>query len=157
METPGLGCAYLRSVCWHSRERDTMDPDLRDAYLQICDRSLRAADASKAARVHEKSCFLSYHALESLGGAFAASRGHSYPRGHQGKMNCFVSLVRPTKHARSTAALAIMLSSLRNRALYPSADGRGAIRGPSVAVTEASVRDIPKRVRGLAARLRRLM
>lgn len=38
----------------------------KDAYLDIVDRSLAAAQA--AATTHEKAVFLAYHAFESLGG-----------------------------------------------------------------------------------------
>ena len=128
---------------------------LKDAYLEVCDRSLEAADASSSAGVHEKACFLTYHAFESVGGALAASKGVKYPNSHQRKINQFVRLAKATPHAHAIAGLAIALSSLRNLALYPREQPDGSAAPPSSAISKSIASKLLKQVRGLVPRVRR--
>ena len=129
----------------------------RDAYLVVCDRSLAAAKASSDAAIHENTCFLSYHAFESLGGAMAASRAAAYSKSHQKKITQFVQLSKTTPHRYAVAKLAIALASLRNLSLYPLEQPDGSARVPSDAISSTAARQLMKRVQGLATVLRRIM
>ena len=128
---------------------------LKDAYLEVCDRSLEAAKASSGAGVHEKACFLTYHAFESVGGALAASKGVKYPNSHQRKINQFVHLAKATPHAHAVAGLAISLSSLRNLSLYPCAHPDGSATPPSSTISKSIAVKVLKQVRGVVKRVRK--
>lgn len=128
---------------------------LKDAYLEVCDRSLEAADASSSAGVHEKACFLTYHAFESVGGALAASKRVKYPSSHSKKINQFVRLTKATPHAHAVGSLAITLSSLRNLALYPREQPDGSASPPSSTISKSIASKLLKRVRGLVPRVRK--
>jgi hypothetical protein len=128
---------------------------LKDAYLEVCERSLEAADASSSAGIHEKACFLAYHAFESVGGALAASKKVKYPNAHQGKINQFMRLAKATPHRYAVGRLAIQLSSLRNLCLYPVKQADGSARSPSSSISKSNAAKLLKEVRGVVTRVRK--
>ena len=138
-----------------SHHADRLEPPPSTDYLEGCDRSLEAANASFNAGIHEKACFLTYHAFEALGGALADSRNVKYPKSHQSKINEFQRRTRTTRHAHTIAGLAIALSSLRNLSLYPSEQPDGSATPPSSRVSKSITAEKLKQVRGVSTRLRK--
>ena len=126
---------------------------MKAAYLEITERSLEAAEAALAASIQEKAAFLSYHAFESLGGAWVTSRGNNYPRGHAAKLLSFANSV-PQRHRHSVGRLVIALSSLRNLMLYPDLSTGSVVR-PQAQISISAARDQIKRVRGLLNKMRK--
>ena len=59
---------------------------LKDVFLQVSERSSKAAQSSLDNNVHELAAFLTYHAFESVGGALCESYGITYPRPHRKKI-----------------------------------------------------------------------
>ncbi len=125
----------------------------KDAYLQIANRSLDAADASLNAGVQEAAGFNTYHAFESLGGAVCYVRGRHYPRSHIKKMNQFVAASSRFAFRFSVGHLVITLSSLRNDCLYPKEQSDGSMEIPENVISSADARDLINRVRGILGRI----
>jgi hypothetical protein len=127
---------------------------LERAYLRIASRALDAADAAADAGVQEKCGFLSYHAFESTGGAYCASRGVQYhPASHRQKIERFVHQAKGEQFAASVAQLAIEVSSLRNRLLYPVAYPDGSADVPENRISAAKAKRLAGRVRALTGRV----
>src|SRR5882672_10504818 len=109
---------------------------MKAMYTEICDRSLLGADACLAAKVHEKTAFLAYHAFESLGGAFCTAKGLLYPKGHTKKLNVFTTASNTMPEGITVAQLSIELASLRNHLLYPSQNAIGGLLAPKDVLKE---------------------
>jgi len=127
-----------------------MKTPLSSTYLDIVERSLVAAQATQDRGLSEKTCFLTYHAFESLGGAWAASAKVRYPQSHSKKLNTFMSLTRARPYGRTVAYLAIALGSLRNRSLYPQTEPGGAVVAPKDNISPTVAVTLLKRTGGLA-------
>jgi len=127
-----------------------MKNPLSSTYLGIAERSLVAAQATQDRGLSEKTCFLTYHAFESLGGAWAASAKVAYPLSHPKKLNTFVTLTRARSYGRTVAYLAIVLSSLRNRSLYPQTKPGGAVVAPKDNINPTVAVTLLRRTSGLA-------
>lgn len=131
---------------------------LATAYLHEAERALLAADAALTALIQEKAAFLGYHAFESCGGAYCASRSVPYPtKSHPRKVNTFKNASRREREGRMIAQLAIELASLRNICLYPEALQDGTIRSPAEVLTAVQARRLLGRVRTLTARIAALI
>ena len=131
--------------------------DLKDAYLEVAERSLESAKAALTVNVQEATGFYSYHAFESLGGALCASTGDNYPNTHAGKMNQFVAVAnrgpfRPTI-GRDVSVVAMLVSSLRNKCLYPEAQTGGRVRLPNQVLSLSDAQALAKRVAGVKRRV----
>ena len=126
-----------------------MNP-LSSIYLDVAERSLVAAQATQDRGLSEKTCFLTYHAFESLGGAWAASAKVRYPLSHPKKLNMFVTLTRARPYGRAVPYLAIALASLRNRSLYPQTKPGGAVVAPKDNISPAVAVTLLNRTGGLA-------
>jgi HEPN domain-containing protein len=133
--------------------------NLQDAYLDVAERSIQAAQASLNAGIHECSAFLAYHALESMGGAVAASLGQDYPRGHTEKINTLVANTNRTPFraslSRGVATVAILVASLRADALYPKELTPTDYRTPRETIDANDARDLLRRVRGVMTGVQR--
>ena len=124
------------------------------AYIEVAERSLEAADGALGKGIQEKAAFLAYHAFESTGGAFCRSRGMNYPAGHKRKINTFISAVRKEHFAKQAIHLAIAYNSLRNALLYPLPIGNGQVRRPLEVITEAQTVRLIGRTESLVSRVR---
>lgn len=124
------------------------------AYLRIATRALDAADAAGDSGVQEKAGFLAYHAFESAGGALCSSKGISYhPASHRQKVERFVGEAKREKFAVSAAQLAIEVSSIRNRLLYPQVQPDGSAALPENLISVAQAKRLAGRVRVLVGRV----
>lgn len=100
----------------------------KEVYLELAERFITAASSEITnSQIHEAASFESYHAFESLAGAFNCHLGAPVPRSHAKKLNAFVNNYHHNTltriHSSTIAALAITLSSMRNKYLYPHPDG----------------------------------
>lgn len=127
--------------------------DLKDAYMEVAKRSLDSAEAALSANVQEAAGFHSYHAFESTGGALCASTGDAYPRDHTKKVNHFVHIAnRRAFHptiGQNVAFVASLVSSIRNRCLYPEEQPDGSVRTPDQVLSLSDAKDLKKRVGGV--------
>jgi hypothetical protein len=125
-----------------------------EAYIEVAERAVEAAEAALDRAIQEKAGFLAYHAFESSGGAFCHSRGVPYPIAHGAKINVFAQAARMERFAQHVARLAIELRSLRNLLLYPRALQNGQIERPRSVITEAQARRLLGRVDTLVQRVK---
>lgn len=116
-------------------------------FRRIAERYIDAADAMRGT-VPEASAFASCHAFESIGAAWIRHGGCEVSRNHQAKLNRFVVLSRPTPFGRGAAFFATLTQALRNKMLYPSADGRGGYLVPEDHIDSRQASDLSKRIRG---------
>jgi len=95
---------------------------LKNNYQQIAHRSIRASNECR--KIQEKSAFLAYHAFESIGSSLSEHNG--LPVGshvsHNNKINNFINSSKnycSTTEQNKIAGIAVTLSNLRNKLLYP--------------------------------------
>ena len=133
--------------------------NLQEAYVDVAERSLQAAQAAFDQGIHECSAFYAYHALESIGGALAAALGQQYPRGHAEKINTLVANTnrQPFRASlsRGVASVAILVASLRTDALYPRELSPSDYQVPRETVDATDVQDLLRRVRGVVTGVQR--
>ena len=146
-------CSYRRPL--DIQASDIVTPRLKQAYLDITDRSIRAGRAAENDGVHEKACFMSYHAFESLGGALSASRHQAYPRPHPAKLNQFVRLASGRPYQRAVAYLASALWSLRAESLYPRELADGRVLHPRDMISATDAKRLVSRIAGLHRKMAR--
>jgi len=127
---------------------------LKNAYLEIAERSIKSGEASLNAGIHEKAGFLLYHAFESSGGAYCSSKGETYPYSHQKKINMFVSSSRGERYSIHASQLAVELKSLRNLLLYPDETPHGHISLPKNQITPDQTKRLLGRVSSLIKRIK---
>jgi hypothetical protein len=132
--------------------------NLDEAYLDVVDRSLAAADILLAQGHHESAAFYAYHAFESLGAALCASRGVAYPKNsHVKKINVFRATASTVNHpiAYNVNMVAVLVASVRNECLYPKDyGGSGSYDCPRVHITGPQAGDLIRRVKGVLRTLR---
>lgn len=128
---------------------------MKDAYIEIAQRAGAAAEATSVPAYREFAVFLAYHSFESVGGALVESYGQFYPRVHPKKMNVFVA-TSPPQVKRQVQAVATVVSSLRDRMLYPEQTAEGVVR-PKDRMKDSDVADICRRVRGVVAMVEKLI
>lgn len=85
-----------------------------EAYIEVAERALLAAEGALNKLIQEKGAFLAYHAFECTGGAFCRSRGTLYPQKHRAKINTFVSAAKKEKYGKAVSRLAIELINRAN-------------------------------------------
>ena len=131
-----------------------------EAYLSVAQRFLTSCEIhiQHQTNLQEVIGFESYHAFESIGGAYNAHYGHQVPRSHVGKLNAFVANSRHHGgvNARVIAALAMTLHSMRNRYLYPEQMG-AEYRAPEEQISLTDVRRTVRRVRGIIREIEHLI
>ncbi len=132
---------------------------LKDAYIEVTERSIDAAEATLAADRHEATAFYSYHAFESLGGAFCISLGQAYSTDHAKKINQFVAATRTHTTTRgiglTIANIAIEVFSLRNKCLYPQELVSGSSTTPSQHITKKKAEKLLRKVKGVTAKMKK--
>ena len=131
-----------------------------EAYLDIAQRFLHSCEQHihNAINIQEVIGFKSYHVFESIAGAFNSHFGNYVPRGHIRKLNVFVANSRHSRSVNSfaIATLAITLSSMRNKYLYPERTGTTFIR-PQDQISLSDARDLVRRIRGIVRQIERLI
>lgn len=132
-----------------------MNDELKNAYLEEAERSLSASTSLEKAHIQEKVCFLTYHAFESLGGAYASSRGQTYPPSHVRKLNQFAASVTGRSYRWAVANLTIKLASVRNSMLYPTILANGDVVGSKDRISMSHASNLRKRVAGLFRKMKK--
>lgn len=120
---------------------------LSEAYRDIAERHVRAAQTVLAEGLHEVAIFHCYHAFESIACAAIALRSSAIPARHRAKIQRFVLLYRPYRFGLGAATLAALVEPLREQAIYPIRDT--VIAAPREAFTPGNARDLIRRVDGM--------
>ena len=128
--------------------------DLSDAYREIAERHLTAAQLILDARLPEIAVFHCYHAFESIACA-ALSLHEPIPFLHSRKIQRFTSRFKHERFWFGASVLAFSLGSLRNRCLYPIPGRR--LRSPSSEFTLIEATELLRRVRGSVESVRRAL
>ncbi|MCP9889053.1 hypothetical protein KBY96_14090 [Cyanobium sp. ATX 6A2] len=127
-----------------------------DAYVEVAERALLAAQGAQSNSVHEKAAFMGYHAFESIGGAYCRNRGTRYPKSHPGKVREFVNKSSRERFALQAAELAIAYGSLRNSVLYP-AEVNGHVSRPKDAISPVQAVRLIGRTRTLVEKVKKVL
>lgn len=122
------------------------------AYLDVANRYISSCEEhiNNNINVQEVLGFKSYHAFESIGGAYNSYKGVRIPRKHQDKINLFVINARRDRlpNQKAIATLAILLNSLRNKCLYPDYDGTDYIPSQDQ-ISLPDAQNLVRRVKGI--------
>lgn len=130
----------------------------KEIYIEIAQRFILNCVNSLANGVHiqEAIGFNIYHAFESVGGAVNCHLNQRVPMAHQRKIDTFAFNYRRHAFARvrpeTIAALAITLSNLRNKFLYPETTPHGFV-APKNQLTLANARQLTTQVNGIIRQL----
>ena len=131
-----------------------------EAYLEVAKRFIESCEQhiANGINIQEVLGFKSYHAFESIGGAFNSHYGHNIPRSHAGKLNLFVSNARYNTqvNGRSIATITMILNSMRNKYLYPEVNGTGYIC-PKDQVSLTDVRNMIRKINGIIRQVERII
>lgn len=131
-----------------------------EAYLEIAQRFIDSCDKhiNNGINIQEVVGFKTYHAFESLGGAFNSHYGHNVPMGHAKKLNAFVnnSKHNPQVNNHNVAVIAMLLSSMRNKYLYPEQIG-GTYKNPKDQISMTDARTMVNKVKGILRQVERLI
>jgi len=123
-----------------------------EAYLDVAKRYIESCEEhiSNGINIQEVVGFKSYHAFESIAGAYNSHYGHAVPRGHARKLNTFVINTRRNHlaNSRAIAAQAILLSSMRNKYLYPEKTGTNFKR-PQDQISLTDAKQLVRKVKGI--------
>lgn len=122
-------------------------PDPRQ-YERIAWRYLDAGNLTSAG-VPEAAGFAAYHSFESIGAAWIRHHGRIVPARHVSKLNSFQSLSVGFTFGHGVAHLAILLTAVRNKLLYPVPDGVGGYSLPETVLGSHGAQDLLRRVRGI--------
>lgn len=134
----------------------------KEIYIEIAERFIYscAENLDKAIDIQEFIGFGTYHAFESIGGAFNTHIGQPVPKGHEKKINTFVLNYRRQTISRippeRIASLAIILNAMRNKFLYPEDTPLG-FKAPKQQISLANARDVTSRVNGIIRALKAAM
>lgn len=131
-----------------------------EAYLEIAQRFIQSCDGhiNSGINIQEVVGFKAYHAFESLGGAFNSHYGHNVPMGHAKKINAFVTNSRHNHQVNNhnVAVIAMLLSSMRNKYLYPEPIGP-SFKNPKDQVSMTDARTMVARVKGILRQIERIV
>ena len=123
-----------------------------DQYREIAQRYLQAAHHSLTL-VHEAAGFAAYHSFESIAAAWILRSSQAVPRSHSKKLTTFIRFYQSESDCRAVATVAIAVSSVRNRMLYPSPDAQNMDQTPQNLFTHAEVSKLLSRVNGLVIQI----
>ncbi|TVL99791.1 MAG: hypothetical protein CV087_16775 [Candidatus Brocadia sp. WS118] len=131
-----------------------------EAYLDVAQRYIESCQQhlTNGINIQEVLGFKSYHAFESIGGAYNSHYGHRVPRSHAMKLNMFVANSRRDHqvNGRAVAILAMTLNSMRNKYLYPERNGR-TFTCPKDQISITNARDLIRRVNGIIRQISRII
>jgi hypothetical protein len=131
-----------------------------EAYLEIAERFIDSCNGhlNNAINIQEVIGFITYHAFESLGGAFNSHYGHTVPTGHVQKINAFIANSRhvPQVNRHSIAVVAMLVASMRNKYLYPEFVS-GTYKNPKDQLSMTDARTIVSRVKGILRQIRKIV
>lgn len=131
-----------------------------EAYLEIAKRFIESCEGHilNGLNIQEVIGFKTYHAFESLAGAFNSHYGHTVPKGHAKKLNAFVtnSKHHPIVSNYNVALIAMVVSSMRNKYLYPEKIGT-LYKHPKDQISLTDAKRMVSRVKGIFKQVERLI
>ncbi len=131
-----------------------------EAYLNVSKRFLESCEQhiANGVNLQEVIGFKSYHAFESIAGSFNSHFGHQIPSAHPAKINAFVANSKNSQfvNGRTIAAVAMLLSSVRNDYLYPVKNGAD-FKPPMDQLSMTNARDLVRRVKGIVRKVEKLI
>ncbi|MCG8041765.1 MAG: hypothetical protein JAZ15_14600 [Candidatus Thiodiazotropha endolucinida] len=123
-----------------------------EAYLDVARRFQESCEQHIAHNIdlQEVIGFKSYHAFESIGGAYISHHGRRVPKRHISKLNEFIAIARHDINVNdhAIAALAMLLNSMRNKYLYPEKTGTDYKR-PQDQISLTDARSTVRRIKGI--------
>ena len=130
----------------------------KEIYIEIAQRFIQCCSdqISNNINFQETIGFKSYHAFESIGGAFNSHLGFSVPWKHETKIKSFVGNYRrnafSTINPLTIAKMAIALNSMRNKYLYPDSTPVG-LKAPKDQITLPQAKQLTSQVNGIIRRM----
>ena len=126
---------------------------LKNDYQNIAYRSIKASNECR--RIQEKSAFLSYHAFESTGASLSEHAGLTVGSNvsHRMKITNFQNASRnhcSTIEQEKIARIAVTLSNLRNKLLYPTYNNSTSTYNcPETIITQAQSNSLRNDVKNI--------
>lgn len=131
-----------------------------EAYLEIAERFIDSCDGhvSNGINIQEVIGFKTYHAFESLGGAFNSHYMHAVPKSHAKKINTFVTNSRHNGqvNGHNVAVVAMLVASMRNKYLYPQLIG-GTYKNPKDQLSLTDAKTMISKVKGILRQVQRII
>lgn len=130
----------------------------KEIYIEISQRFIQSCLDQIANNINfqETIGFKTYHAFESIAGAYNSHLGQRVSLVHEKKINSFVHNYKHNAFANVSpvriATLAIILNSMRNKYLYPESTPAG-LKSPKEQLTMAQARQLTNSVNGIISRL----
>lgn len=131
-----------------------------EAYLEIAKRYIDSCEGliANEVNIQEAIGFKTYHAFESLGGAYNSHNGHFVPDVHARKINAFVA---NSKHDHlvnnhTISVVAILVASLRNKYLYPELVG-ATYKSPKDQLSITDAKKMVSRVKGILRQIEKII
>lgn len=131
-----------------------------EAYLDVAKRFIDSCEQhiNNGINYQEVLGFKSYHAFESIAGAYNSHYGNHVPLNHARKLNSFVTNCRHDHQVNGIviATIAMTLYSMRNKYLYPEPSGT-SFKTPKEQVSLTNVRDLTRRIHGIIRQIERII
>lgn len=131
-----------------------------EAYLEVAQRYIDSCEQhlNNGINYQEIIGFKSYHAFESIAGAYNSHYGHNVPRSHPRKLNSFVTNCRNDNQVNSMAiaTIAMTVHSMRNKYLYPEENGT-TYKTPQSQISLTDARGMVRRIHGIIRQIERLI
>ena len=130
----------------------------KEIYIEIAQRFIQSCEDQLNNNINfqETIGFKTYHAFESIAGAYNCHLGQRVSLVHEKKLNSFVHNYKHNAFAAlsptTIATLAITLNSMRNKYLYPESTPSG-LKSPKDQLTIAQARQLTRQVNGIINRL----
>lgn len=130
----------------------------KEIYIEIAQRYIQCCQQQLTHNINyqESIGFNTYHAFESIAGAVNCHLGHPILGSHAKKLNSLIINYRNNRFAsinpKTLATLAIVLSSMRNKFLYPHKSLVGMI-APSEQISITQARQLTSQINGIITRL----
>lgn len=131
-----------------------------EAYLEVAQRFIDSCEQHLAHGINYQEVigFKSYHAFESIAGAYNSHYGHNVPMSHARKLNSFVTNCNhdPQVNRIAIATIAMTINSMRNKYLYPEQNG-GTFRTPQNQLSLTNARGMVRRIHGIIRQIQRIV
>jgi hypothetical protein len=131
-----------------------------EAYLEVAQRFIDSCEQhlNHGINYQEVVGFKSYHAFESIAGAYNSHYGHNVPMSHARKLNSFVTNCNhdPQVNRIAIATIAMTINSMRNKYLYPEHSG-GTYRTPQNQLSLTNARDMVRRIHGIIRQIEQII
>lgn len=132
-----------------------------EAYLEIAKRFIDSCDKHIKHKINYQEVlgFKSYHAFESIAGAYNSHYHHIVPKSHEKKLNSFILNCRHDKQVDglAIAQIAIMVNSLRNKCLYPQKKMENDYITPQKQISLTDAKKLVSRINGIIRKVEKII